>query len=119
MNQGGVRQQFNSLPVVFNSITRATGNIDVAFWVDGIETIGVVGVNLVGHLQTLDIRVNPNHLVIVAVANCRHRVMLGRITTVDLNIDAERLGGSCQFHRSGYPISRNTTMDEIGGIGTE
>ena len=107
MNHVGVRQQFNSFSVVFDSITRI------------IETIGVVGVNLVGHLQTLDIRLNPSYLIIIAVANCRHRVMLGRITAVDLNIDAERLGGSCQFNRSYYTISKNITTDEIGSIGEE
>ena len=107
MNHVGVRQQFNSFSVVFDSIIRI------------IETIGVVGVNLVGHLQTLDIRLNPSHLTIIAVANCRHRVMLGRFTAVDLNIDAERLDGSCQFHRSSYTISKNITTDEIGSIGEE
>jgi len=45
--------------------------------------------------------------------------MLGRITAVDLNIDAERLGGSCQFNRSYYTISKNITTDEIGSIGEE
>ena len=116
MNHGGVRQQFNSFSVVFDSMTR---NIDVAFWVDCIETIGVVGVNLGGHLQTLEIRLDPNYLAIIAVANCRHHMMLGRFTDVDFNILAERLGGSRQFHRSCYTISKNITMDEIGGIGEE
>ena len=46
-------------------------------------------------------------------------MMLGRFTTVDFNIDAERLVGSRQFHRSCYTISKNITMDEIGGIGEE
>ena len=116
MNHVGVRQQFNSFSVVFDTITR---NIDVAFWVDCIETIDVVGVNLGGHLQTLEIRLDPNYLAIIAVANCRHHMMLGRFTDVDFNIDAERLGGSRQFRRSCYTISKNITMDEIGGIGEE
>lgn len=77
--------------VVLDAIARSIGNIHVAIRVDCVESADIIGVHLVGHLQTFDIRVDPDHLVVVA-ADGGHRLTLGETATVDVAISRDELG---------------------------